>query len=489
MPSVGSLLITLKAETEGMRADLDKAKGKLREFETSAAQSGKGASQGMDIFGDRTRLMAGKVAAAGMLLGTTFKKFSGDADNAFTKVLEGGSKVAAGFALGGPPGAAVVALVEVVGLFAEEAQKAAEASKAWADELQKVNEGITKGLGDELKGTVARLKELTESGRSPLEKIAREADDARRALSYLEDVRDAAGVRLGDMKSSTEIDSTSKANFDNLSSMYARIVVLRDLIRALGGEERHVAIDKEVASLHDENEVLSLTASLEGQLAGTRSNITSATTKLLELERERNLLARDTTDKGKDALEALDKQIERQKQVLAITERFNAESANREISQQIADLGKIPGFESGASAYQKQIETWTRDGANAGLLEAFHRAVAMRPMLELAGSLASSIGSSVSEALYDAIVNGGRGAANILGDLLRTMLRTLLNSIVNSGLTAILGALGGGGGGIAGIVTAIAGGVGGVASGGGGGSVVSDIAPILGGGAGCEGGT
>lgn len=460
------MLVSVRAETESLRADLDKATAKIKQFENQTKQSSTAVESAFaKITGGQ--IGAGKLAAGLSLLSSSLKTFGGESVKAQSKLLDAASRIAAGYAAGGPIGAGVVGLTELLGHFAEKSRHAADEARASAEAFTAVWDKMIKSARDASDKVQGRIDAITERGKSPMRKFADEINEAAEALRKLEALRAGPGLRMGDVTSVSQLTQARNVEgADLLRANFQEMTRLRELIPLLEGQQRRAAVAQVLADLKAQAGVLGQIGAMEAELAGERSDIASITRTITDLERERAILARDTTAEGEKQRDDIDKQIALQRQLLTATKSYNAEKANRAILDQI---GTLTG--EGAD-YKKRIEEWTRDGASAGLIDAFRETVASAPMRRFVSSLSQDLQSSVADAISDGILTGGKNGADILNNLLSSVLRKTIDSIVGDilkGASGFLGGLlGGGGGGIASLAAPLLG----AATGGGTGAVL-----------------
>jgi hypothetical protein len=158
-----SLLVTLKADTERLRADLDKANAKIAQFSRNAESSTGRASAGFERMGlgaEKAGMAFGRVVTGALMM-------SGALDGVSKTGQLAGHTLGA-FLAGGPIAAGVVGLTGAFQLLAEQTAKsreaAATAEKAYASMLAEVRKGADeaeKRLDDlGMKARVAGLKSM-----------------------------------------------------------------------------------------------------------------------------------------------------------------------------------------------------------------------------------------------------------------------------------------------------------------------------------------
>lgn len=234
MPSVGSLLLSIRADTDQLRKDLDAAKGKIAEFGNATKGEGEKAAKSMDALGlSVDRVFAAKAAAGMHLLAGAVKSFGGESGKEIGKFIDGGARVAAAYAVNGPIGGAIVGLTELVAGLAEAERAAAEKRAKILRESREAAEGLRSayekvGLAAELSGeteiqtltrTVKELREKKELlGGGADNPLANGADISREQARRHEEI-----IRL-------EKEGTEAAR--------ARVKVLAEEEKQLGGLRR-----------------------------------------------------------------------------------------------------------------------------------------------------------------------------------------------------------------------------------------------------------
>ena len=477
MPSVGSLLITLKAETEGMRADLDKAKSKIREFEGQAVQSGKRAEQAFSNM-DSGNMLRG-IAKFSLLMSSASKNFADAQTKAFGDALEGASKIAMAAHVGGAGFALLIGGLETYAAL----KKALD-----QQELDRVKdlEEHTKTVAKLRLDAAGTLKSLLDAQKSEGEKLA---DQVEKIAGTIEALQSKLAVSARLPESST---SSAKMSRGAEGSTKAEIADQTEILRILT-EQKRVADAKEMRQRDALSKTREITA-LEMQRADIPSNEIALLQQINDLSKERSDLDGVNLKDAKVKVRDLTLEIEGTQQLLDLTRQINRERADKSLQREVDLLRAVTDEETRQVQLNQKIEDLRKQGASDTLISQYVALKAREPMLQFVKGLSQTLESGITDAIVSGVMDGWDSAAQIWRNVVRSLLTQTIQSLVGTLLQSVVGSIGGalgggGGGGIAGIVTAIAGGVGGVASGGGGGSVVSDIAPILGGGAGCEGGT
>ncbi|MBP9863356.1 MAG: hypothetical protein KBD62_35755, partial [Kofleriaceae bacterium] len=157
MPSVGALTVSLKAETESLRNDLNKAMGHIKALERETkrtSDSVRGAFDKIGVGGETLKRSFGQIAT-GILLMT-------DAASGAGKVGQVLEQSFGAFLTGGPLGAGVALVSGAFKLLAAETEKSGEAAKAAA----KAFKDSLLAMDGQIKAVADRIQALRDEGRS-----------------------------------------------------------------------------------------------------------------------------------------------------------------------------------------------------------------------------------------------------------------------------------------------------------------------------------
>lgn len=157
MPSVGALTISLKAETESLRNDLNKAMGHIKKLESDTrrtSDSVRSAFEKIGLGGETIKRSFGQVAT-GILLMTGATDKAGQAG----QVLE---QSFGAFLAGGPIGAGIALVSGAFKLLASETEKSGEAAKAAA----KAFKDSLLAMDNQIRSVQDRIQALRDEGRS-----------------------------------------------------------------------------------------------------------------------------------------------------------------------------------------------------------------------------------------------------------------------------------------------------------------------------------
>ena len=447
---VAALYLGLSARTDKLEKDLAKAQDRTRQFTDRVGKDSKAAAATMDVLGARGEAATRKIAAGMLLASGALKTFGGDATNEFNKIIEGGAKVVAAFALGGPWLAGAVGVLEVVGAIKSEMDSVGEATRKAAKEMETLQAAITKGFlsGQE---TAAAMRASLEDGLlSPLGRLDRKADEIRTKIRSLELMEDASGRSLGSIGSVTEIDANSKEEFDRLRLALATLHDLRASLGLVGMTADRQGAEEATRQLAEQYRFKGEIAKLEAEIAGTTSETLTLELKLAELQERKVLLGHAGKSIAAETLADLDTEIAQTERLLGLTRQAEAAKASREASKKAME------------EWQRAHDEMTRQAERA--------AQEIRGTWESILSPAfSGLGDVLYGALTGAAIRGSDVVSRIVNDMLRNAMNAVsqgLSQLVVGGLSSILGGSGGIGSVLGGVVSIAGGAVGGSYGGG-----------------------
>lgn len=503
MPSVGALTVSLKAETESLRNDLNKAMGHIKALERETkrtSDSVRGAFDKIGVGGETLKRSFGQIAT-GILLMTDAASGAGKVG----KLLE---QSFGAFLVGGPLGAGVAAVSGLFKMLADDqeasriaTEKASEAQKKWFEGVQKQareSRDRIRDMNDEIEASMLRMAGA--EGNLDLVKMQNRLREARDELKAI----DAEARKPKILNRVTGADGQFLAGdlaaFEKEQEAERRALELKQQISNIEGEiaktrERNAQLDREAAAIAKRR-----TDSAEAEKSATEATRT-ASEELSSLWRDLDRDAASVADtlrdwvesmdemdalarRQADAAEAIVRKYDNQRQIAAATtdeERDRLEvlgEIDRLLSSNtisVADATDVFDAMMGAKdadRARKLRDSMEREAEKAGrasgekagrsFSESFGSTVEVTidPFIS---SVFQTIEGGLTAAIVDGITNGGRNGADIFRNIVNQLLSQTISSILSSGLQAVLGGIFGGGGGglggIGGIATALIGGV------------------------------
>jgi len=512
MPSVGALTVSIKAETESLRNDLNKAMGRIKQFEQETKRTSASVSAAfgkIGVGGETLKRSFGQVAT-GILLMTDAASGAGKTG----KLLE---QSFGAFLVGGPIGAGIALLSGAFKMMADDqaeaaavAEKAAAAQKKWLDGLNKqasdAREKI-KELNDEIVASVLRMEGA--EGNVAIVRMQRKLEEARQELAANEAEARKPKILNRVMGPNGEMTAGDFKLYEKEQEAYRRSVELREQIRDLEGEilktkERNAQLATEQAT--SEAKRAEATEAARDASDEVRSRAEAIAEFWAEAARAAGAGAeavREWADEARALEEASARQAETAEAIVRKydNQRQIAEAVTEEERDRLEILGQIEGllssdrigvdqagdvFDSmmGAKSAERNAkarEAMDREaekigkssGTKAGeaFSESFGKTTAVR-IDPFFSNVFSTVENGLTSAIVDGITNGGRNGADIFRNLVNQLLSQTISSILQSGITALFGGILGGGAGGGGLLSTVVSAVGGIAGGGGGGGLM-----------------
>jgi hypothetical protein len=507
--AAGSLLITLKAETESLRNDLNKAMGRIKQFEQETKRTSASVSEAfgrMGVGGETLKRSFGQVATGVLMMTGAFDK-AGEAG----KILE---QSLGAFLVGGPIGAGVALVSGAFKMLAEDqndakiaAEKAAEAQKKWLDGLNKqaaaASETI-KEMNDEIVASVLRMGGA--EGNVALVRLQRKLEEAQSELSANEAEARKPKILNRVMGPNGQMTAGDFAMYEKEQEALRRSIELRETIAQLSvqiakTQERNAQLAKEQTA-HETRRATATEAAKDASEV-VRSRAEAIAKFWAEAERAANggaAAVREWAEEARaleeasarqaQAAEDIVRDYESQRQIAEAT--TEAERDRLEVIREIERLlssGRI-GVDQAEGVFDSMMGAKAADrdrkareamersserigkasGTKAGeaFTESFGNTVEARIDPFFSGVF-STIQSGLTSAIVDGITNGGKNGADIFRNLVNQLLSQTISSILQSGIQALFGGILGGGAGGGGLLSTVVSAVGGIAGGGGGG--------------------
>lgn len=399
MPSVGSLLVTLKADVDSLRADLEKAKSRISDFEKHTRKAGESAAKGLAAVGmtaETVKKSVGNVAT-GVLLMTGAFEDAGKAGRLMEQSL-------GAFLVGGPIAAGVAAVSGVFKMLAEDsaeaAKKAEEAAKRVGEEAKKQAkevEAFWRKVQDERANAFASETERLRSANERLRAELYPVDPVQQMENELAQLR-------RDLVSVRGPETTGR-----------RELTREEQMRATQIEERIVLLETKVARELDEAARAALKAAEAFHAAE------DAALKKSDLDRKVRALSVDNERVAGSLDDAMG----------IVREVIPTEAAR--------DVGERTGREIGKGLAHGVVEE-TRAQADPIVAQ-------IDPLFQQMGD---TLAAGLTDAIMDGISTGFENGAQIAQQIVNNLLAQTLNSILSSGLNALFGSLLGGAGGLLG---------------------------------------
>jgi len=513
MPSVGALTISLKAETESLRNDLNKAMGHIKQLERETKRTSDSVLSAfgkIGLGGDSLKRSFGQVAT-GILLMTDAASGAGKVG----KLLE---QSFGAFLVGGPLGAGIAAVSGLFKMMAEDqdaarqaADKAAEAQKRWFEGVQKQareSRDRIKEMNDEIVASILRMAGA--EGNVDIVRMERRLRESRGELAAI----DAEARKPKILNRVTGADGQFLAG--DLAAYEKEQAAER---RAMELKQQILDLEAEITKTRERNAQLSTEQTAQEQKRAAATEATRDASEALRDESERIggywaeavraaeagvAALRDWAEEARDIEEASRRQADAAEDIVREydNQRRIAEAVTEEERDRLTILGKIEALLSSgrigvdqagdvfdsmmgaakADRDRKAREAMERDAEKAGKAsgkkagEAFSESFGTTVEATIDpffSSVFQTIEGGLTAAIVDGLTNGGKNGADIFRNIVNQLLSQTISSILQSGITALFGGiLGGGGGGlggIGGIATALVGGVTGGGGGGGGG--------------------
>jgi hypothetical protein len=199
MSSVGSLTISVKAETAQMRADLDKGLRKIETFASGSKRAADTAGAGFAKMGLSTEKLGkgiGTVVAGSLLMTGALEKAG--------PVADGLGKTFGAFLAGGPIAAGVVGLTTLIGHLTKKSEEAAEAEKKRQEKAAQAAQTYRDGVTTELE----RIAELEKAADRAWD-IARGRRGEKDQMDAEDALRDAREQERGVLAGRGKVDTSN----------------------------------------------------------------------------------------------------------------------------------------------------------------------------------------------------------------------------------------------------------------------------------------